>query len=51
MKNDLLYRKSRLYVSDKNELQKILVQKIHKHSIIDYLKIQRTKISVQKNYY
>ena len=51
MKNNLLYRKSRLYVSDKDELQKTLIQKIHKYSMIDYLKIQRTKISVQRNYY
>ena len=51
MKNDLLYRKSRLYVSDKNELQKTLIQKIHEHSMIGHPEIQRTKISVQRNYY
>ena len=51
MKNNLLYRKSRLYVSDKNELQKTLIQKIHEYFIVGHSEIQRIKILVQRNYY
>ena len=51
VENDLLYRKSKLYISDKNKLREMLIQKIHEHFIIDYSGIQRTKISVQRKYY
>ena len=46
VEDKLLYRKSKLYVSDKNELREILIQKIYKYSIVDYLKIQRIKILI-----
>ena len=46
MKDDLLYKKSRLYILNKNELREILIQRIHEHSIVDHLEIQRIKISV-----
>ena len=51
VEDSLLYRKSKLYISDKNELREILVQKIYEHSMIDYSEIQRTRILVQRNYY
>ena len=51
MKDGLLYRKDKLYISDKNELRKTLIQKIYKHSIIDYSEIQRIKVLIQRNYY
>ena len=51
VEDGLLYRKSKLYVSDKNELREIFIQRIYKHSIIDYSEIQRTKILIQRNYY
>ena len=51
VKDRLLYRKDKLYVLNKNELRKTLIQKIYEHSIVDYSEIQRTKVSVQRNYY
>ena len=51
MKDNLLYRKDKLYVLNKNELRAILIQKIYEHSIVDHLDIQRMKILVQRNYY
>ena len=39
VKDDLLYKKNKLYVSNKNELRETFIQKIHKHFIIDYSEI------------
>ena len=46
VEDSLLYRKSKLYILNKNELREILIQKIYEHFMIDYLEIQRMKISV-----
>ena len=51
VEDDLLYRKSKLYVLNKNELREILIQRIYEHFMIDYSEIQRTKILIQSNYY